>query len=67
VLNLASLLQEVKNIGAVFEKKCGEDTAWTRETTSKRKEIELLNMELFMWFLYHTQRRTTVGRTPLDE
>ena len=22
---------------------------------------------LFMWFLYQTQRRTTVGRTPLDE
>jgi len=21
----------------------------------------------FMWFLYHTQRRITVGRTPLDE
>jgi len=22
---------------------------------------------LFLMFLYHTQRRTTVGRTPLDE
>ena len=29
--------------------------------------LTLLGAHLFLMFLDHTQRRTTVGRTPLDE
>jgi len=67
VLNFASLLLEVKNVEAVFEKKCGEDSAWTWETTSNWKDMKLLNVELFTRYLDHTQRRTTVGMNPLDK
>jgi len=42
-------------------------TVGARINTSATNVIYIYMEHLFLMFLDHTQRRTTVGRTPLDE